>query len=541
MSSSGHHDRDSVDDSAQCASTHLASATERERPTSRVSWSAIIEHVFGAVMTGEVIPLDETVDGLAACAIEGLDGARAADVLVELRRVRAKLAAVEVRLVERVDGERPWADDGYLGTAAWLAASDHTSLDEARGDVRLARRLRSMPATAAALAAGDITVAHARRLATLGAPDTAAAFAAAEEFLVGQARSMRWADLTKAAGYWLRHARQDNDPDPDKTDRDHRKVSLHDGLRGTGLLSGELTPTAKAEVRAELDRLERQLFEADWAAAKAVHGEAVTVAHLARTPAQRRHDALIEMARRSATAPAHGKRPRPLLTVLVGEDAFRHVLELADGTLISPATAADLLDQAVIETMLFEGPSRVLDLGHQRSFVGAARRAVEIVHRTCTGAGCHVRSEACEIDHILPSGVGGPTVLDNGRPQCRPHHRHHHRASPTQRDPHPRPTASTASPAPPTSNSPGPASATACSMTPPGAPSPTHPTTGGDACARPRLWSASARRRPQRPPRSDRIGLARSHARVRGSRPRPGRARWRRRRWRRSRRRGRPP
>jgi Domain of unknown function (DUF222) len=353
--------------------------------------------MFGDVITTEAAPFDGAVDVLSACDVEGLDGMRAADVLVELRRVRAKLAAVEARLVARVDGERPWAVDGYLGTASWLAASDNTSLDEARGDVRLARRLRSMPATTAVLAAGDITLAHARRLATLNAPDTAAAFGEAEEFLVGQARSMRWADFTKACGYWLRHARHDDDPDPDKTDRDHRKVTLHDGLRGTGLLYGELTPTA----------------------------------------AQRRHDALVEMARRSATAPADGKRPKPLLTVLVGEDAFRHVLELADGTLISPATAADLLDEAVIERILFDSPSRVLDLGHQRSFVGAARRAVEVVHRTCTGEGCHTRSDRCEIDNILPSAAGGPTHPDNGRPQCRPHHRQHHRASTTPPRPPP--------------------------------------------------------------------------------------------------------
>ena len=162
------------------------------------------------------------------------------------------------------------------------------------------------PTTAAALAAGDITVAHARRLTILAAPDTLAAFADAEDYLVGQARSMRWADFTKACGYWLRHARKDRDPDPDKTDRDHRKVSLHDGLRGTGLLTGELTRTAKAEVRTELERLERHLFEVDWAAAKAIHGDATTVSDLARTSAQRRHDALVEMARRSATAPANG-------------------------------------------------------------------------------------------------------------------------------------------------------------------------------------------------------------------------------------------
>ncbi|HET9557627.1 MAG TPA: DUF222 domain-containing protein, partial [Actinomycetota bacterium] len=213
-------------------------------------------------------------------------------------------------------------------------------------------------------------------------------------------------------------------PDPDKPDRDHRNVSLHDGLRGTGLLSGELTPTAKAEVRCELDRLERRLFEADWAAAKAVHGEAVTVAHLARTPAQRRHDALVEMARRSATAPAAGKRPKPLLTVVVGEDAFRNILEVADGTLISPATAADLLDEAVIETMLFDSPSRVLDVGAQRRFfTGALRRAIEIRDRTCFHPSCDEVPTRPEIDHIHEAAKGGETTQTNGRLGCGVHNR----------------------------------------------------------------------------------------------------------------------
>lgn len=392
------------------------------------------------VATAEMGPVDDAVSTLAALDIEPLDGRQAAEVLVELRRVRARLAAVEAALVARVDASRPWAPAGYLTTGTWLAASDHTSLDEARTDVRLARRLRFMPATAAALAAGDITAAHARRLAQLAAPDTLASFTEAEVFLVGQARSMRWADFTKACGYWLRHARKDRDPDPDKRDRDHRKLSLCDGLRGTGLLSGELTSTAKAEVRAELQRLERRLFDADWAAAKAVHGDATTITHLGRTPAQRRHDALVEMARRSATVPADGRPPKPLLTILVGEDAFRNVLELADGTLISPATAADLLDEAVIETMLFDSPSRVLHLGRQRSFTGAARRAVEVVHRRCTGEGCHVTADQCEIDHLLPYADGGITVPDNGEPKCRPHHRRRQRPRLPSADPQPDPT-----------------------------------------------------------------------------------------------------
>ena len=72
-----------------------------------------------------------------------------------------------------------------------------------------------MPATTAALAAGDISDGHARRLATLNAPDVADAFSEAEPFLVGQARTMVWADFTKAAAYWLRHAREHAEPDPE--------------------------------------------------------------------------------------------------------------------------------------------------------------------------------------------------------------------------------------------------------------------------------------------------------------------------------------
>jgi hypothetical protein len=385
-------------------------------------WVARIERVFGVVVTAEMQPLDAAVDDLAARDPAGLDAHQAAEMVVDLRRVQARLAAVEAGLVDRVDRARPWADHGYRTTANWLASTDNTRLDDARSGVRLARRLRTMPATSAALAAGDITAAHADRLAALAGPSTAAAFAEAEELLVGQARTMRWADFTKACAYWARSAR-DEDPDPDRSDHEHRCVSLHDGLRGTGLLSGELTPVAKATVREALERIERELFEADWAAARAEHGDAATTAHLARTPRQRRHDALVQMATRSATAPAHGKRPRPLISVLVGYDAFARICELADGTLLGPATVAGLLDQAVIERVVFDGPSRVLDLGRARSFAGAARRAVELADRHCQGPGCHVPAERCDIDHIWRWADGGPTRPDNGQACCGPHNR----------------------------------------------------------------------------------------------------------------------
>ena len=369
-------------------------------------------------------PLDEAATGLGALDHPALSAHDAADLLVELRRERARLAAVEAALVAAVDRGRPWAESGHRSTAGWLAGSDNTSLTGAQRSVRLARRLAAMPATRAALAAGDISEDHAHRLAVLNAPDIAAAFTDAEEFLVGQARSMRWPDFVTATEYWLRHAREDTDPDPDAPDRDRRGVYLHDGLRGTGVLAGELTPLCKAAFGAELDRLEQRLWDQDWADTRARLGDAATPADVARTPAQRRHDALMEIAVRSATAPADGKRPRPLVSVLVGYDRFKDICELVDGTVISPVTAGSLFDDAVIERIVFDGPDRILNLGRARSFTGAARRAVEIRDRHCTDpSGCDTAANRCDVDHILRYADGGPTHPGNGRLRCAPHNR----------------------------------------------------------------------------------------------------------------------
>ena len=103
-----------------------------------------------AVVTAEMQPLDAGVDDLAAFDLEGLDGQHAADVLVELRRVTGGLARWRPVWSTgcTVPGPGP-------RTATWLHGlrwprSDNTSLEDARGGVRLARRLRSHSLPAAA-------------------------------------------------------------------------------------------------------------------------------------------------------------------------------------------------------------------------------------------------------------------------------------------------------------------------------------------------------------------------------------------------------
>src|SRR5690606_39919353 len=92
-----------------------------------------------------------------------------------------------------------------------------------------------------------------------------------------------------------------------------------------------------AIVADELTRLERRLFEGDWAQAKEALGREPVVTELARTPAQRRADALVEMAARSKAMPPNARKPAPLFTVLVGwETLHGRILELANGTVVNP-------------------------------------------------------------------------------------------------------------------------------------------------------------------------------------------------------------
>ncbi|MCU1460906.1 MAG: hypothetical protein JWO37_981, partial [Acidimicrobiales bacterium] len=92
---------------------------------------------------------------------------------------------------------------------------------------------------------------------------------------------------------------------------------------------------------------------------------------------------------------------------------------------ISPAEVVAYLGEADVERIVFDGPSRVIDVGVRRRFFGGAtRRAIEVRDRTCTHpSGCDVAAEACEIDHIVPWSRGGLTTQANGRCLCAVHNR----------------------------------------------------------------------------------------------------------------------
>jgi hypothetical protein len=99
---------------------------------------------------------------------------------------------------------------------------------------------------------------------------------------------------------------------------DSRRFHLSQSFGDMFFADGAFDPIGGTIVADEVKRRERELFDADWAEARARVGESVSATDLARSCAQRRADAVVEMAMRSASASPHARRPEPLFSVLIG-------------------------------------------------------------------------------------------------------------------------------------------------------------------------------------------------------------------------------
>jgi hypothetical protein len=210
----------------------------------------------------------------------------------------------------------------------------------------------------------------------------------------------------------------------------------------------------------ELDRLERMLFEVEWAEARERLGREPAVSDLARSPSQRRPDALVEMATRSKAAPRDGRRPAPLFTVLVDYETLHgRICQLEDGTVVPPGSLLPWLPEADVERARFKPGGRV-EIGApsklssvtgtslaravftpaaraeipptSRLFTGSTRRSIEVRDQTCTHPTCDVRASKCQVDHIQPYSAGGLRTQENGRLLCGKHNRMRNQRPPPQ-------------------------------------------------------------------------------------------------------------
>ncbi|HEY1466936.1 MAG TPA: DUF222 domain-containing protein [Acidimicrobiales bacterium] len=341
-----------------------------------------------------------------------------------LMRQRARLDAVVTEAAASFDASGDWAPDGAKTAAAWLGRRCRIPTGQARTLIRRGRVLSHLPAYARAWSSGAINAAHVDTVAAVRNPSTEEALARDEQVLCEQATTLSFDRYVKAVSYWHQFA----DPDGIETSHDKRVASrdvyLEQSFDDMWLGHMTMDPLSGAVVSDELGRLEHELFEAEWAKAKERLGREPTVSDLERTAGQRRCDALAEMAKRSRTAPANGRRPAPLISVLVDFPTLAgRICELANGTVLPPGALLPLLDEAFIERAVYRPDNRVEVSETARLFTGATRRAIELRDRECTHPYCDLPASACQADHIIPYAEVGPTTQENGRLLCGFHNR----------------------------------------------------------------------------------------------------------------------
>jgi hypothetical protein len=361
---------------------------------------------------------------LGALVASGADNYGDGDSMARLHHLSARFDSFLTEATAAFEVGEEWAAEGAKTAASWIASRCRVSRAAAKRQVRLARTLRHLPEVAGAWREGLISEEVARAIGSARRRRTEASMARDEEMLVAQAKELGFEDFLRVLAYWKQLA----DPDGAEASEEERKAARNVFLESSynGMWLGQMTldPVSGTIVSSELNRLEHDLFEADCAEATERLGHRARLDELARTSGQRRADALVEMATRSATAPAEGIRPAPLFSVLVGYETMHgRICELENGTVLHPSALDPWMDSAYFERALFSLGNRIDVSVRSRFFTGGTRRAIELRDRRCTHPHCDEPAQSCQVDHIETYAEGGETTQENGRLLCGFHNR----------------------------------------------------------------------------------------------------------------------
>ncbi|MEO8261487.1 MAG: DUF222 domain-containing protein [Pseudolysinimonas sp.] len=379
----------------------------------------------------------ELLDQVRTCGAASLSGADLLRALDELGQQRRDLDAVAVELSGELETRGPSAE--YRTTVDAVAARTGVALDEARmwclvGAATVAQvsiQGEVLPPRCEAIAAGlrdrSLSITDAamitRTLDQLVPFTDLARRAEVEAALVAVAPGLTRRDLARAARRIIDHL------DPDGTEPREDLIRARAGLRIRRLPDGTTQwivtfhPEAEGMVTAALDARTAPRRQPTFDSVDdAVDDDP-------RTLAQRRLDALVDMARESlqhdtgqvAGVPVGMQVTSTLDGLLTGIGTA----EIAGVDLpISAATARRLASDAEIIPCVLGGPSEVLDQGRAfRLFTTPQRRAIAVRDGECVWPGCNAPPGWCEVAHLVSWLDGGGTDLDNGVLLCRFHHR----------------------------------------------------------------------------------------------------------------------
>jgi Domain of unknown function (DUF222) len=400
--------------------------------------------------------LSGAMTGLVGVDEKSLSDGEVHRALLSLTEELSTLLAIQARLADEWSTRGIWAEDGSRHPGARLARETRTRKASAYRVIRRGQALAGMPMTAAALTVGRINIDHVELLATANTSKRRERFLEDESMLVGFCEHLHFWDAEVAIAYWKLRVDAELGDDGKPPRWLNRQARDYRGVDGEIHLDAIFDAVGGATFMAAWNRIDDELRLQD----QAVIAE---TGELPRTRQQRRLDALVEMAVRATTSAggssgtgaeerdvsnaeqneideidnneqndpddtASGNtggatpcrcqrgRPRPLVTVVLGDATYRWLCELSDGMVIAPGELVPYLSDLDINTMLFDGPFHAIAGSTTRTFTGLLRRAIEVRDRRCQ----HPASDGdpinrCDVDHIFPKIRGGVTCQCNAR------------------------------------------------------------------------------------------------------------------------------
>jgi hypothetical protein len=386
-------------------------------------------------LAADAVRLREAATALIERDVAGIEPGEAATVHRQLRATCDQVLAFAARLLARVEDDGRWAASGARTFADWAAGQTRSSVGAARREALLGQALETtLPTTARAVGAGEISLEHAQVLARRGPTSGARKAALASDLsdrneaaLVAKAKRLGVDEFDRECRRWAARI------DSDAHEREHRNARSQERLsfarRDHGVAFDGFLTAEHADVLVT--------------ALTGIVG--VPSADDGRTPDQRRAAALTGLAQLALDRGwiGGGAQVRPHISVHVPWESFRQMLSGAAedgdraglGRLIEPAELdnGEPLPRSVfgriacdssITRIVFGPDGEPLDVGRaQRTFTGAQRRAVVARDRFCRYPGCHRPPAFCEVHHVRWwARDDGPTAVWNGILLCWHHH-----------------------------------------------------------------------------------------------------------------------
>jgi hypothetical protein len=361
-----------------------------------------------------------------------------ATALVDLARQRARLDALELKVLAAADRDDVGGETGATSTGAWLSHSTLIDRSEAAARVRLARALDEEHAqVAAGLAAGDHSFAHAavihRALGDLPAVLDADLLEQAEKTMVEEAAHLTPRQLRIVGRHLLEVIAPDVAEVKDKDRLDRTDAAAFARARLTLRANGDGTTQGWFRVPDLHAGILKGAVEAVIAPRKTDKPDPDPVTGRKPDYATSLGQGFCEVLEHLQVGGYgdHGGLAATLILTLDHETLKTGLggAAVVDGNPIRAGEARRLACGAGIIPAVLGGCSAVLDLGReQRLFNRAQRMAMVLRDKGCRAESCDRPASWTEAHHLTkPWAEGGETNLADGILLCGHHHRlaHH--------------------------------------------------------------------------------------------------------------------